>query len=486
VAALAPDAGADEDESDDAGAAAPPTGGGGAGGGDGTDGYPSGPEYDAVEGGEHKLAAIAREAWVYAGPNDSTLKLGYLRAGAVVDRGEKPVAMTKRCKGGWFRVVPRGFVCNGKRATVDSKHPIAVASWRPPARGEPLPYKYGRSKEQAPYLYHRVPSIKEQERAELFKFSDQIKTYPKERFIPITGEPEPLPPFLSNGQSLLKPFGVTQHLHVGPHEGKSNSHSAFAFMSTHDIEGRVFGLSTDLNLIPLDRLNLAKVTEIHGGEVNDLPAAIALLGGAGKYRMDEKGNPKLEGKLERFQTVSFTGVTKGELWETRDGYWVPMQGLKLLKKRDGFPSFVTADAPKKWIDVSIQHQLLIAYEGTKAVYVAQVSTGLAGMADPETTTATKRGVFSIKAKHITGLMTGDEAVDDYELADVPYVQYFEGSYALHAAFWHEDFGHPHSHGCVNLPPTDAAWLFEWTEPKVLKQWHGMQANGAGTIVLVRY
>lgn len=423
---------------------------------------------------------------MYAGPNDETTKFGYLRAGTVVERGEKPVTSTKRCKGGWYRVLPRGYVCNGKRATIDLQHPVAVASWRRAARGEPLPYKYARSRETPPYLYHRVPTPREMERAEIFKFNEHIRTYPKERFIPLVGEPEPLPPFLASGRSLQKPFGVTQRLHVGPHEGKASPGSAFAFLSVHEIEGRLFGLSTDLNLVPLDRLDLARLTEIHGGEIDDLPAGLIMQTGVPRFRMNSNNIPQKDGVLERHQTVSFTGQTRGDLWETKGGYWVSTQGMKLFRKRDAMPSFLKPDSATKWIDVSIQHQVLIAYEGARAVYVTLVSTGLAEMGDPEKTTATKRGTFSIKSKHVSTIMTGQQQTDDYELADVPYVQYFEGSYALHAAYWHERFGHARSHGCVNLPPKDAAWLFEWTDPQVPKEWHGALAHGQGTIVHVRY
>ena len=471
----------DEPEGVDGGAAAVPTVDGGA------DGAPSSPEYMPVAGGPHKLAAIATQTWVYSGPNDETAKLGYLRAGAVIDRGEKPVTTTKRCKKGWYRVAPRGFVCDGKRATIDLNHPVVVASWKPPMRGAPLPYRYGRSKEVAPHLYVRVPTIKEQEHAETIKYSERLGQFSKEAMLSIVGDVEPLPPFLSTKQFLPKPFGATQHLRVGPHEGKASSHNSFAFLSVHDIEGRLFGLSTDLNLIPLDRTNLVKLTDIHGGEVDDLPAGIVMSHGAVRYTLDEHGGPKKEGPLERYATVSLTGKSKGDLWETRDGFWVSASTLKMVKKRDSWPSFVKPEAPRKWVDVSVHEQMIVAYEGQKAVYIAQVSTGIGDMGDPEKTLATKRGTFTIKAKHMTATMTGDEAVDAYELSDVPYVQYFEAGYALHAAFWHERFGRPWSHGCVNLTPRDAAWIYGWTDPEVPEGWHGAQAiGGEGSVVNVRY
>jgi hypothetical protein len=61
----------------------------------------------------------------------------------------------------------------------------------------------------------------------------------------------------------------------------------------------------------------------------------------------------------------------------------------------------------------------------------------------------------------------------YSIEDVPWTMYFSGNFALHAAFWHERFGRPRSHGCVNLTPTDARWLFQWSAPLLPQGWHGM-------------
>ncbi len=76
----------------------------------------------------------------------------------------------------------------------------------------------------------------------------------------------------------------------------------------------------------------------------------------------------------------------------------------------------------------------------------------------------------------------------FELRDVPWIEYFASGYALHGAYWHDAFGIPRSHGCVNLAPVDARVVFLWTEPAVPRGWHGVNAGadmGEGTAVVIR-
>jgi lipoprotein-anchoring transpeptidase ErfK/SrfK len=149
------------------------------------------------------------------------------------------------------------------------------------------------------------------------------------------------------------------------------------------------------------------------------------------------------------------------------------------------PSFAKTD--KRWIDISIQSQTLVLYEGQKAVYATAISTGRDGLGDPKKTLSTPTGTFEIREKHITTTMDANEVDNKFELRDVPWVQYFKGGYALHAAPWHEDFGRPRSHGCVNLSPIDARRVFLFTTPMLPAEWHGVtveKETGEGTTVLI--
>jgi lipoprotein-anchoring transpeptidase ErfK/SrfK len=105
---------------------------------------------------------------------------------------------------------------------------------------------------------------------------------------------------------------------------------------------------------------------------------------------------------------------------------------------------------ERWIDVDLSAQTLTAYEGNTAVHTVAVSTGLPG-------TPTPVGQFRIWIK----LRADDMAGPGYYLRDVPYVMYFYKGYGLHGTYWHNNFGTPMSHGCVNLRTADAGWLFDW-------------------------
>jgi LysM repeat protein len=114
-----------------------------------------------------------------------------------------------------------------------------------------------------------------------------------------------------------------------------------------------------------------------------------------------------------------------------------------------------ADPGVKWIDVDISSQMLRAYEGTTEVFNSAVSTGVASH-------PTVLGTFHIYSKLLADDMRGGVGADAYYLPDVPYTMYFyTGGYALHGTYWHHNFGHPMSHGCVNLPTPAAKWLFNW-------------------------
>jgi lipoprotein-anchoring transpeptidase ErfK/SrfK len=150
-------------------------------------------------------------------------------------------------------------------------------------------------------------------------------------------------------------------------------------------------------------------------------------------------------------------ANKQTWYRVGDNQWLVQTVVAKVEYRAAPPEVGPGE---KWIDVSLFEQTLAAYEGNRMVYATLISSGL-----PQW--ATVKGVFRIHTKYELDPMTGREGKPDYySLEGVPWSMYFYQDYALHGAYWHDGFGWQHSHGCVNLAPLDAKWLFEWTTPYV--------------------
>ena len=105
---------------------------------------------------------------------------------------------------------------------------------------------------------------------------------------------------------------------------------------------------------------------------------------------------------------------------------------------------------QRWIEIRLRSQRLLAWQGNQLVYAVVVSTG-------KSATPTPTGIFNIQSKHPTARMQGE----DYNVPDVPHVMYYSGNYGIHGAYWHRSFGIPISHGCTNVAPDHAEWLYRW-------------------------
>jgi hypothetical protein len=218
--------------------------------------------------------------------------------------------------------------------------------------------------------------------------------------------------------------------------------------------------------------------------IDKLPVAFALHGGH-RYTLDDKHKhaTAADGVIERFQAIGLTdqsvNVGGTEYWETDEGWW--FRAVDGTKTEPG-PAPDKLGEHEKWIDVNQKRQTLVAFDGATPVFVTLFSSG-------RNEHETPIGSFRVREKHITATMDGDaDTVSDgpYSIEDVPYIQYFNGGYALHGAFWHSEFGHVKSHGCVNLAPWDAKNLFGWTDPQLPEGWHAVVATkeNPGTRVVV--
>jgi hypothetical protein len=190
-----------------------------------------------------------------------------------------------------------------------------------------------------------------------------------------------------------------------------------------------------------------------------------------------------------------TGPT-GEPWyrvfdDLAGSYHVNPLHVRPIPREEMAPISPEVPLERKRIEVNLTMQTLTAYENDKEVLKTTISSGIPNGprgADGLSTKTPQGDDFRIlekdPAKHMgNGNLFAD--ADDYELPGVPWTSFFTAQgHAFHGTYWHENFGVPMSHGCINMRTEDAKWLFRWALPK-----HeiGKYTNrGYGTLVQVHY
>jgi L,D-transpeptidase catalytic domain len=434
-----------------------------------------------------ELASTAKETWIFAEPHWKARRIGYLRAGAVVERRAEPAAKNHACPEGWYRIEPRGYVCVGATATLDVSDAVVETSAKRPRR-DGLPYPYVMARFPPPPFYARLPSAEETLRVEP-DVAGHLRQAARMTLDPSYVAPppaEPVPGVLLYGRSAPA-LGGEHHRGSALTLGHAVARSGFALLSTFDYEGRRFGLTTELAVLPLDRTRVIKPSTFAGLTLDDevtLPVAFVKSHHATRFQRGPGGGLTPGAPLGFREAVPIAGEERrigGEAYfVARDGSLIRAEQAVKIERFSRAPAWATGD--RRWVDVSILRQSLVAYEGRKPVYVTLVSTGADGLGDPKKTHSTIQGAFLIHTKHLSVTMDDDRIGDEFDFRDVPFVQYFTEGFALHAAYWHDDFGTPRSHGCINLAPLDAAWLFGWTDPEVPAAWHGALSLRRGTLV----
>ncbi len=460
-----------------------------------------------------------------------SVRLGYLRFGErapVIPEAHKKA----NCPEGWYELLAGGFVC-GKYATLDLDHPRFKFARAPDLEGS-VPYQYGYNVANGTPLYRSVPSREERVRLEPWlvrpkrakvEKADDGTLSATASMMPIpdggAGETASVGPTVGEGagEKPDAPWWQKDAPDAGPPQitledlqesgGPIARRMVKGFFLSLDHQ---FGSSgsmwwkTIAGLVaPSDRIFVSKpITEFHGvwlgkddgsfatktiasRRIDKLPVGFALRSGR-HWTLDEahKHANAADGVIERFEAVGLTGqvetVGGAEYWETDEGWW--MRASEATKTDPGPPPEKLGEhgPSEKWIDVNQRRQTLVAFEGTTPVFATLFSSG---RNEHETPT----GSFRIREKHIASTMDGDAdtaADGPYSIEDVPYIQYFNGGYALHGAFWHAEFGHVKSHGCVNLAPWDSKALFGWTDPQLPDGWHAVEAtkDKPGTRVVV--
>jgi hypothetical protein len=420
------------------------------------------------------------------------MRLGYLRKGDIVEA--KPAKLQRSsCAEGWYELLEGGYIC-AKYATEDMNAKELVDAPHPPFTDRPLPYDYGLNLTTGTPLYRRKVTRVERNQYEraLAVGKTSAKTEPSAS--PSGDGPEDTPWYAREGARKNVKLGDLHEAEGPVFERMVRGFYLALDKQTSFYAGRFWHTTHGL-YAPADHILVHKsTTEYEGVHVSDpdekrkLPIAFVTGLHGRQYRFDDDDKLKRGEHVDRFTILGLTGnkkvVEDRNYYETIDGWWT--RDVDGTMTRPGPPPPDLAPG-EKWIDVNLATQTLVAFEGDKPVYATLISSGRHDDHDPAKDHRTQMGSFRIREKHVSATMDDDSASDGpYSIEDVPWIMYFNKSYALHGAFWHSAFGHERSHGCVNLNPHDAKEIFGWAGPTLPSGWHGVRATDAnpGTRVIV--
>lgn len=166
--------------------------------------------------------------------------------------------------------------------------------------------------------------------------------------------------------------------------------------------------------------------------------------------------------------------------EYKKSFYVPSYNMRLIP--DDELTQLSPEVPdeEKLIHVDIDTQMVTAFEGDKMVLSVRCASGQRGTDTPQGEWRTYHKGPSI---HMTNF--GDAVANIYNLPGVPWCSFFTGAgHAFHGTYWHNDYGHPRSNGCVNLPSSVSKWLYRWTSPVVPANVDYLHVPGQGTRVVI--
>lgn len=373
------------------------------------------------------VSVIAPETPIFREPSSESPRRGTAQSGAVLPAFAALAG--PGCRGRWLAVAPEAFVCDeGVTDSTAAAAPLDAPSLLTP---DGLPFRYYFVSKDGSFGY------------------DALET--AEQSVPAT--------------QLQPGFGVALS------------------RTAHQSGGEAYGLTSHGFWVPLRDLAPAAPLAFRGSAWSD---SLAWVVRDGAPEFSAPGKRRQGRTVERLTTVSVLeeqrvgGVTYARVAETS---WLRSDDLR-RPMRTAPPT--EALPLERWLDVDLTRQTLVAYVGEKPQFATLVSTGRGSRMSE---TSTPEGVFRVWVKLRASDMDNTDdagAHENYAIAAVPWVMYFEKGYGLHGAFWHRRFGETRSHGCVNLSPGDAERLFYWTSPRVYPGWSASlpSPHDPGTLVRV--
>lgn len=236
---------------------------------------------------------------------------------------------------------------------------------------------------------------------------------------------------------------------------------------------------TDGHLVRLDQLTLYAASPFAGTRVMPVAPAVPAWSIARTGLSVRAGGSTKAELLSQAPYHSLLSVTPSDVpgwWTTSGGY---VSDSPLARWIDAPPPEGVGDAV--WIDVVLSEQVMAVRRGAELLYVTLISTGKPGFPTPT-------GIFTLTDKvRWWDMKSRADSPEPYLVEGVPWTMHFLPRYALHGAFWHDDFGRVRSHGCVNLAPADAAAVFESVSPALPPGWHMAYAapDQPGSVLRIR-
>ncbi len=370
-----------------------------------------------------------RGAIVYAQPSKNSPEVG-----RIAGRTRVSVVETKRgggCRYGWRLIEPRGWICAKTKATSKALTTAVL----PRLKNGRLPLgRYGRvSKTSGVLIYKNDAAVLEEQ--------GEVPT---------------------RSMSVLR-RGIRR------------------------VGGKRFWKTTNGRLIESKFIRRYRPSEFQGVDLA-LKREIQLpIAWARPRKKDAKvsvyASPSLQAEvvsqLAPKSEVAYLGISSNEEFlKIAEGEWI-LRSESRKASRSRKPEEVTDS--ELWIDVDLKQQVLVAYIGNTPVYATMISSGTRKHRTPT-------GTYRIQRKVAQKTMASGESSDEqYSVGGVPWVMYIHKTYALHGTYWHDRVGAPRSHGCVNLAPKDAQFIYNMVHPRVPAGWVSANATEElpGTLVQIR-
>jgi hypothetical protein len=386
---------------------------------------------------------------IYPEPDSAAGYIGTVRRGVHI--GVEEQVHGKGCKDGtWYQLAGGGYGCTALGFQVSEESTPFWIRQIQPDRSQPVPYKYGKAVRDA-LRYYRPPT--DEELAEIAAVLKSSRTGRAPKF------PEVVESRMS-GDYLLALDRIEEE-----HGQKYYRTVRGRYVRVADVQSK----------------DEPKMRGVHLGAATRLPVAFVYVPGGTSVLKRVGKSIKTVGRAEmhaRFANARLTRWGNRSVVVAPNGYAIARDQVRVARAIER-PSSIGPG--EKWMHVHIPEQVLVAYKGDRPVMTTLVSSGrdFDGYVTPG-------GLYHIESKLVSTTMQGDDPKEGvYEVEEVPWTMYFYNAFAVHGTYWHDIFGNKKSHGCINVAPADARWLFYWSDPGLPKQWQSIRAhNDNGTWVYV--